>query len=334
MNRFDGLVINAVGEAIPACEIFVCTQPNSIDPDNPSIPPSPLASLFTDSTGSTPLANPVTADGNGNFFFYATSGIYTLVYFDPYGRIDTQVFLDQPVLTPGGGSVNSVGLTAPDGLAVTGSPVSSSGNLALAYSTDWGPGIIVIGPSSGAASAPSRRRLVAADIAGLAGGVSSVNASVSPGALFSALFTGGPITGSGVLSLTFDLNPQQPNTFLGGPASGGLGAVTARKLQPADLPPMAAVAFSGTPSFDGSINSCFRMTLTGNVTVPTFVNGVPGALYAFIIKQDGTGGRIFNWPVNVNGGGVIDPSANSTNVQLFVWDGAALQAVTSMMSEI
>lgn len=334
VNRFDGIVINAVGEAIPAAQVYVCTQPNSINPNSPAIPPSPLASLFTDPTGNTPLANPVTVDGNGNFFFYATSGVYTLVYFDPFGRIPTEVFPDQPVLTPGGGSVNSVGMTGPDGFAVTGSPVLSSGTLGLGYSTDWGPGVVVIGPTSGIATAPSRRRLVAADIAGLAGAVSSVNASVTPGALFNALFAGGPITSSGVLALTFDFNPQQPNTILAGPASGGLGAVTARLMQPADLPAMATVAFSATPSFNGAVNNCFKLTLTGNVTVPTFINGVPGQLYTFILKQDATGGRTWNWPAGVNGGGTIDPTPNSTNTQVFVWDGAALQAVTNMMTEI
>lgn len=334
MNRLDGIVINAVGEAISGAEVYVCTQPNSIDPNDPTIPPSPLASLFTDSTGNTPLSNPVTADGNGNFFFYAASGVYTLIYFDPFGRIPTQVFPDQPVLTPGGGSVNSVGLTSPDGFAVSGSPVQSSGTLGLDYTTDWGAGVVIIGPASGSPSAPTRRRLLAADIAGLAGGVSSVNASVTPGALFTALFVGGPITSSGILALTFDFNPQGANLILAGPASGGLGAVTARRLQPADGPPVGLPAVSANMQFNGAINNVFQVTLTTNVTAPTFVGGVQGQLYAFILEQDATGSRVFNWPGNVNGGGLIDTTPNSTNVQLFIWDGTALQPVTNMMTQI
>jgi hypothetical protein len=329
MNRFDGTVINAVGEALPACQVYVCTQPASTG----SIPPSPLASIFSDPAGAVPLANPVLVDGNGNFFFYAPVGVYTLVYFDPYNRIQTLVFPDQQIVTPGGGSVNSVGMTVPDGFAVAGSPVSSAGTLATSYSTDWGPGVVIIGPVSGPAAAPTRRRLTAADIAGLAGGVSSVNASVSPGALFSALFSGGPITSSGVLNLAFDFNPQTANKILAGPVSGGLGAVTARSMAPADLPPVANVAFASNAVFNGAVSDSFIMTLTGNVTAPTFVGGIAGVTYTFVIKQDSSGNHTFAWPANVIGGDTIDPTANSRNVQSFIFDGTNLLSVGPMRTQ-
>lgn len=332
MFRLDGIAINAVGEAIPACQVFVCTQPNSIDPNSPSIPPSPLAAIFADAAGTIPLANPVVVDGNGNYFFYAATGTYTLVYFDPYSRIPTLVFPDQQVVTQGGGSVNSVGQTVPDGLAVSGSPVTSSGTLAIVYTSDWGPGVLLIGPPSGVPGLPSRRRLTAADIAGLAGGVSSVNASVTPGALFTALFAGGPITSSGVLALSFDFNPQQANTFLCGPASGGLGAVTARKQVPLDLPAGAVVPFSSNPIFNGAASLGFITTLTGNVATPTFVGGAIGHVYTFAIKQDGAGAHTFAWPANVIGGGTVDPSPNSTNVQSFFFDGTNLLPTGNMIS--
>ena len=329
MNRFDCSVINAVGEALPACQVFVCTQPATTT----TIPPSPLASIFADPAGAIPLANPVIVDGNGNAFFYAPVGVYTLVYFDPFNRINTLVFPDQQIVTPGGGSVNSVGMTVPDGFVIAGSPVSSAGTLAETYSTDWGPGVVVIGPTSGSPSAPSRRRLTALDIAGLAGAVSSVNASVTPGALFTALFAGGPITSTGTLALSFDFNAQAANTFLAGPVSGGLGSVTARLMAPADLPPNAIVSFSATPAFNGAVNDSFIMTLTGNVTAPTFVGGVTGAIYTFILKQDGTGGRTFAWPANVIGGDVIDTTPNSRNVQQFIFDGTNLLSIGPMRTQ-
>ena len=334
MFRLDGLVINAIGEAVPAAQVFVCTQPNSVSPTNPAIPPSPLATLFADAAGTIPLANPVIVDGNGNYFFYTNVGAYTLVYFDPFNRIPTQVFPDQLVASAGGGSVNSVGLTAPDGFAVSGSPVSSSGNLGLAYSTDWAPGVVVIGPISGSPGSPTRRRLNAADIAGLAGGVSSVNASVTPGSLFAALFTGGPITSSGVLALSFDFQPQLANLFLAGPSSGGLGAVTARGIVPPDLPRGAVVAFTSTPAFNGAANQAFLMTLTGNVASSTFVGGVAGVIYTFYIKQDGAGGHTFAWPANVVNGGPVDPTVNAVNVQSFMFDGTNLYPTGQMQTFI
>lgn len=331
VNRFDGIIINAIGEAVPGSNVYVCTQPLSTPLG--TIPPAPLATLYTDATGATILPNPVQADGNGNFAFYAPVGVYTLVYSDPYGRItpNPQYFPDQQIVTPGGGSTNSVGLSAPDGFAVSGSPVKVSGVLALAYSSDWSNSEVIAGPVSGGPSAPTRRVLTAADIAGI-GTVTSVNASATPGALFTALFTGGPIISSGVLALAFDFQPQLANLILAGPASGGLGAVTARLMQPADLPVAAQPSFSATPVFNGANNNSFLMTLSGNVTSSTFSNGVVGQLYTFVLKQDGTGGRVFTWPANVVGAGVIDPTANIRNVQQFIYDGSNLLAVGSMQS--
>jgi hypothetical protein len=332
MNRYDGIIINAIGEAVPGCNVYVCNQP--LTTPFGTIPPAPLATLYTDATGDTVLPNPVQADGNGNFFFYAPVGVYTLVYSDPYNRItpNPQYFPDQQIVTPGGGSVNSVGLSAPDGFLVSNSPITSNGVLALIYSSDWSNGEVIAGPISGGPSAPTRRQLTAADISGGIGTVTSVNASVTPGALFTALFTGGPITSSGVLALAFDFAPQLPNLILAGPASGGLGAVTARLMQPADLPVAGQPAFSTTPVFNGANNLSFLMTLTGNVTGSTFSNGVVGQLYTFVLKQDATGGRVFTWPANVVGNGTIDPTPNISNVQQFIYDGTNLLAVSSMQS--
>jgi hypothetical protein len=335
MNRFDGLIINAIGEAVPGCLVYVCNQPVTSSLNPIAVPPTPLATLYTDASGATILPNPVTADGNGNFFFYAPVGVYSLIYSDPYNRIqpNPQIFPDQQIVTPGGGSTNSVGLSAPTGFSVSGSPVTISGVLALAYSSDWPNGTVIAGPLSGGPGLPTRRQLTAADITGGGlGTVTSVNAAVTPGALFVALFSGGPVTSSGVLALAFDFAPQLPNLILAGPASGGLGAVTARLMQPADLPVAAQPSFSATPVFNGANNNAFIMTLSGNVTSSTFSNGVIGQLYTFVIKQDGTGGRVFTWPANVKGQGTIDPTAGIANIQQFIWDGTNLLSVNPMQS--
>jgi hypothetical protein len=334
MNRFDGIIINAIGEAVPGCNVYVCNQPLT-SPTNPiTIPPAPLATLYTDSTGATILPNPIQADGNGNFHFYAPVGVYSLVYSDTYNRIapNPQIFPDQQIVTPGGGSTNSVGLSVPTGYAVTGSPVTISGVLALAYSTDWPNSTVIVGPASGGPGAPTRRQLTAADIGGGIGTVTSINASVTPGALFTGLFTGGPVTATGVLALAFDFAPQLPNLIVAGPASGGLGAVTARLMQPADLPAAATPSFSATPAFNGAVNNSFVMTLSGNVSSSTFSGGVVGQLYTFVIKQDATGARVMTWPTNMVGQGTIDPTPNIRNVQQFIWDGTSLLSVGPMQS--
>jgi hypothetical protein len=66
----------------------------------------------------------------------------------------------------GGGTVTSVALTAPTQFAVTGSPVTTAGTLAIAWNTQTA-NTVLAGPTAGAAAAPTYRALVAADISGL-----------------------------------------------------------------------------------------------------------------------------------------------------------------------
>jgi hypothetical protein len=61
------------------------------------------------------------------------------------------------------GTVTSVGLTAPGIFSVSGSPVTSSGTLALSLATQ-AANLVWAGPSTGAAAAPAFRSLVVADI--------------------------------------------------------------------------------------------------------------------------------------------------------------------------
>ena len=153
---------NAIGQAIPGVEVYVCTQPLTSGPG--VIPPTPLATLYADAAGATPLANPVITDGNGNGFFYTATGTYTVVYFDPFNRIVTQFFPDQRVLSPGGGSVTSVGLTMPTEFAVAGSPVNTSGAFVVTK-TNQTANTVAAGPASGGAAPWAFRPLTLADFA-------------------------------------------------------------------------------------------------------------------------------------------------------------------------
>jgi len=319
--RFDGVVRSAPGEALPGVQVYVCSQPANTS----VLPPSPLATIYADSTG-TALANPVIVDGNGNFFFYAASGLYTLLYFDPNGRIADTVFLDQLIVTPGAGTVTSIALTMPAEFSVTGSPVNTTGTFAVTKANQ-NANLVYAGPAAGGAAPPSFRPLVAADISGLASGtVTSVALTLTPSALFTSSVTGSPIVGAGTLALTLGLANQAANTFLAGPASGSTGPVTARAIVPKDLPGLVAVAFSATPTFDASAGNSFAMTLTGNVTSSTISNATSGQTITFIITQDGTGGRTFAYPANVKGESNIGTDANSVSVQSFIYTGSSWRA--------
>src|SRR6516164_2015400 len=134
--RRDGSISTTQGVAISGANVYVCTQPvsTSLGPP-PTIPPAPLATIWADPNGTIPLTNPFPTDALGNGFFYAATGIYTIIIDDPEGRIADLVFPDQEVVSPGGGSVTSVAMTG-DGVvfqsSVPGSPITAGGTLAPA----------------------------------------------------------------------------------------------------------------------------------------------------------------------------------------------------------
>jgi hypothetical protein len=66
-------------------------------------------------------------------------------------------------LSFGAGTVTSVGLTMPADMAVTGSPVTGAGTLAVTRTTQ-AANLVMAGPVSGAAAVPTYRALVAADM--------------------------------------------------------------------------------------------------------------------------------------------------------------------------
>src|ERR1700739_4366382 len=201
--RLDGTIQNPEGFALQGMNVYVCTQPASTG----SIPPSPLATLYTNANGNVQATNPATTDGNGNYFFYAATGTYTLVLFDPLGRVPTQIFPDQQVVTQGGGSVTSVAMTG-DGTifnaTVTGSPITAAGTLVPAL-INQNANLVLSGPASGGAAAPTWRKLVSADMPAGLGTVSSVALTIAVPSFLSQSVTGSRVTTSGTLAITLTL---------------------------------------------------------------------------------------------------------------------------------
>jgi hypothetical protein len=195
------------------------------------------------------------------------------------------VVADLPV---GTGTVTSVALTVPGVLlSVSGSPVTSSGTLAVSLVTQTA-NTVLAGPTTGGPSTPTFRSLVAADLPAGTGTVTSVTLTV-PGALLSV--AGSPVTSSGTLAVS--LVTQTANTLLAGPTTGGPALPTFRSLVTADLPagtgtvtsvaasvPASLLSVSGSPvTTSGTLgfslvsqspNTVFAGPSTGGSDVPSF----------------------------------------------------------------
>ena len=129
-GRYDSIVLGPRGP-VAGASIAVCTQPAVTT----IAPCTPLATLFTDSTGATVAPNPLNADALGNFHFYAAPGLYTVQLYGA-GISPPTVLKDQLVLQSTSGSVTNVSASnlAPLFTTVVTNPTSTP-NIAFTLST-------------------------------------------------------------------------------------------------------------------------------------------------------------------------------------------------------
>lgn len=139
------------------------------------------------------------------------------------------------------GSVTNAGVTA---LAAT-VPLQVSagtGSVTVSFPVQVANRVLA-GPGSGADAAPTFRALVAADLPGGTGTVTSVAMTV-PSILSVA---GSPVTTTGTLAVT--LATQVKNKVLAGPVSGADAAPTFRVVDIADVPASVTAPLPGSPGF-------------------------------------------------------------------------------------
>jgi hypothetical protein len=162
------------------------------------------------------------------------------------------------------GTVTSVGLTAPGIFSVSGSPVTSSGTLALSLATQ-AANLVWAGPSTGAAAAPAFRSLVVADIpTGLPYAPSS--------AITTLLGSNNTWTGTNTFSSTL-------TGTLTGNASTATKWATARTLS-------FTGDATGSGSVDGSANVATALSLaTVNANVGSF--GSASQVATFTVNAKG-----------------------------------------------
>ncbi|HEV7520750.1 MAG TPA: hypothetical protein VGP89_06580, partial [Candidatus Angelobacter sp.] len=159
-----------------------------------------------------------------------------------------------------------------------------------------------------------------ASAAPLTGTVVNGNLSGNGNATFTGTVTGSNIPSS-IIQQIFSAGIGQTqrtgvNFFSGITCSDNAGT-SRTDCRPGTL---NAVAFSATPTFDCTLGSVQKLTLTGNVTSSSLANCQAGQLVAFEICQDATGGRTFANPAGLNQWSALPIAANACAVQQYSFD--------------
>jgi len=138
LYRFDGWCKSTLGQALAGSQIYVCSpQPANIA----TLPPSPLASIFSDPAGLAPISQPISADNFGHYDFYALSGIYTIIVV--YGGKVQQVYPDQTVGIPGAATIGSLASFALLAGATFTGPITSPSVNSTVYASQFSGASIV-----------------------------------------------------------------------------------------------------------------------------------------------------------------------------------------------
>ena len=279
---------------------------------------NPLATIYTSvsSITATPLQqqNPMTTDALGRYAFGAPDGFYAI---DISGANFATYRIHKNLVTtflPGAGGVASVAIAAPVQFTISGSPVTSTGTLTLAWATQ-NNNLFLAGPSSGGPLAPTFRGLVTSDFP--ASGVSaatyqSINGST--GVLTLTQFTvdvTGRVTGATNVAFNVAL-PGIQNTYT---RSQNVASV--------------ALTFGNPLVTDATLSNSFTTTATANFVFQNPTGLVSGGTYLWKITQDGTGSRLitsygtmFKFPGGV--AGVLSTVAGSVDLLTAFYDGTNL----------
>lgn len=82
LYRIDQWIKNVLGPAVAGAHVYVCSQPATVPATEQTGGPTPLANVFTDSTGATPVVQPLSSDGFGHAETYIAQGTYTIVVYN------------------------------------------------------------------------------------------------------------------------------------------------------------------------------------------------------------------------------------------------------------
>ncbi len=215
--------------------------------------------------------------------------------------------------TSGSGSVTSVALTMPAWLTVGGSPVTTSGTLAVTATTAQTSHQVIGTCGTFTTFAPCS--LVAGDIPTLNQNTTGNAATATDLASYPATCTGGQ----------FSQGLTHASNNCGTPSGGGGGTGNAAALE--------TVTFSATPTFTCPSSSAgtvvdFEMStaLSANITSSTLASCTTGSALNFSFTQASSGGPYtVAMPTGFAQACQVSPIASSITNMAFFWDGSTAQ---------
>ena len=208
----------------------------------------------------------------------------------------------------GKGSVSSVSMSVPTFLSVSGSPITSSGTLAVTLS---GTALPVANGGTGATTFSTGLPLIG-------NGTSAVSTGTVSGNTTKFVTTTGSLTNGHCV----DIDASGNFIDSGSACGGGGGSVSIDALTAATV---NTITFGSTFTFTGSSGTLQKITLTGAATM-SFASVAIGIPYTLVVTQDGTGSRVLTWPtVKVaykgNGTPPISTAANAIDIYHIFYDG-------------
>ena len=221
----------------------------------------------------------------------------------------------------GGGGVSSVGLSAPAQFTVTGSPVTTTGTLALAWNNQ-NANLVLAGPATGEAAAPTFRALVAADIPSLSASyVPNTGTATNPVIATSVAGASGTATG---LSVTVAVSQS------GTAAYQGLLVAITESATGSGTKYGLVLTVGGTDVWhvgtQGSVTTSGGYTQSGS-TANTFTGATTfSALLTATLGETISGGTI---NLNVNSNNAVNIATGTSNALVTIGGGSGTFAVSS-----
>jgi hypothetical protein len=246
--------------------------------------------------------------------------------------------------TGSGGTVTSVTGTSP---VVSSGGTTPAISLAAAYGDTLNPyaaktaNYVLAGPTTGAATVPAFRALVAADIPSLPYGTGTVTSVSTAGTVSGITLTGGPITTTGTVTLggTLAVLPsnfasQTANTFLAAP-NGSAGTPTFRAVVAADVPGSAltktddtnvTLTLGGSPTTALINAASLTLGWTGQLGISRGGTNTSTAPSAYGVVYGNSGGTAYTSLANGTTGQVLSATTSGAPV----WSSTYAGTVTSV----